>query len=301
MWEEYQIRPGMRLCVQNLEPLERPVTYPFVVEDASPVGYMSYLSGTTSISMTDCHGVRHSIDNTTGECALCHLPGSYGEALTHPGEPLQSVGILVLPDLLRKMADGWGVLHDYSLLTLEGGVSSFVWKESLPPHVAMTAREVLACTLEGAVRQVFMEYKAMELLLSLMNMLDEKSVLLKGVSAIERDAAFRARDILLESLSEPPSLLALAKRVGMTHTRLSAVFQLLLGDTVFGYLREKRLERARHLLETPRQGVTETAYHCGFSSPSHFTRAFTQRYGITPSCYHSQCMRRTICSNAVTT
>ena len=148
----------MRLCVQNLKPLEQPVTYAFTVEEASPVGYMSYLSGTTSISLTDCHGVRHGIDNTAGECALCHLPGSYGE-----------------------------------------------------------------------------------------------------------------------SLAEPPSLQALARRVGLTHTRLSAVFQLLLGHTVFGYLREKRLERARRLLETPRRGVTETAYDCGFSSPSHFTRAFTRR------------------------
>jgi len=55
---------------------------------------------------------------------------------------------------------------------------------------------------------------------------------------------------------------------------------------VADYVLARRLDRAREqLLDPQRRGTTvaETAYHCGFASPSHFSRAFKQRFGITPT------------------
>ena len=292
LWEEYAVRPGMRLAVQNLHPLNEPVSYRFMIEETCPVSFMCYLSGRISITMTDRNGVRRRIEYRAGDCTLCHLPGSHGESSTHPETSTQSAGLLVTPDFLWKAAKDRGLPGGRSLFTSEGGVSWFLRKENMPPQVGMTVREILHCSFEGAMRQVFMEYKAMELLLSLMALLDEQNVLRSGVTAVEQSAALQARNIMLEFMAEPPSLKELARQVGMTHPRLSAVFQLLFGDTVFGFLREQRLERARRLLEKPRQGIAETAYDCGFSSPSHFTRAFTERYGRPPSRYHAECMQR---------
>ncbi|GEL23870.1 hypothetical protein PSU4_28240 [Pseudonocardia sulfidoxydans NBRC 16205] len=55
------------------------------------------------------------------------------------------------------------------------------------------------------------------------------------------------------------------------------------GETPAGYLRRRRLERARDLMRTrPSPAVHEVGERCGFASPSAFSRAFRARFGETP-------------------
>lgn len=49
------------------------------------------------------------------------------------------------------------------------------------------------------------------------------------------------------------------------------------------YLRERRLQLARELLDARRGNVSEVAYAVGYESLSHFTQAFRRRFGCTPS------------------
>jgi transcriptional regulator GlxA family with amidase domain len=59
--------------------------------------------------------------------------------------------------------------------------------------------------------------------------------------------------------------------------------------TSFGAaLMELRLERARQLLDDrrlARVGISELAWRCGFSEPSHFARRFRARFGAAPDAY----------------
>ncbi|MBA3744875.1 helix-turn-helix transcriptional regulator, partial [Sporichthya sp.] len=57
------------------------------------------------------------------------------------------------------------------------------------------------------------------------------------------------------------------------------------GRTVAQWLREERLERARHDLTTGRGGVAEIGRRWGFSDPAVFSRSFKAAYGISPSRY----------------
>ena len=77
----------------------------------------------------------------------------------------------------------------------------------------------------------------------------------------------------------------LAAAVGVNRTRLTALFRMLFEDTVFGILRRERLECARRLLNEKGKNITEIAYLCGFSSPSHLTKAFSAQFGISPKQY----------------
>ncbi|WP_070962989.1 helix-turn-helix domain-containing protein [Vibrio sonorensis] len=95
-------------------------------------------------------------------------------------------------------------------------------------------------------------------------------------------------EILSKNLAHPPSLEALAKEVGMSHTRLNRVFKAEFGMTVFEWLRRQRLERAKHYLSNQAQSVTDIALNCGFSSTSHFTQSFKTHFGQTPSEFRSK-------------
>ncbi|NUB17092.1 helix-turn-helix domain-containing protein, partial [Azospirillum brasilense] len=95
--------------------------------------------------------------------------------------------------------------------------------------------------------------------------------------------------LLLSDLCHPPSLDRLAETAGMGHARLNRCVRKAYGQTVFAWLRDRRLERAEHCLRSGGQSVTEIAFLCGFSSSSHFASAFRERHGCSPAEFRRRC------------
>jgi len=60
-------------------------------------------------------------------------------------------------------------------------------------------------------------------------------------------------------------------------------FYRLYNTTPGKWLMEKRLNHSLHLLTNMGRTVSETAFECGFESASHFSRAFRQRFGMSPA------------------
>jgi len=77
---------------------------------------------------------------------------------------------------------------------------------------------------------------------------------------------------------------ALAKDCGVSERHLRRYFCLRLGKSLREWLRQTRLARGAASLK---QGtlVKEAAAQAGFTDPAHFTRAFTQQYGVPPSVF----------------
>ena len=96
------------------------------------------------------------------------------------------------------------------------------------------------------------------------------------------DLVHRAQSILIETLDRPPSLEALAERVGASTRNLSRRFRQSLGLSVGEYLRELRLERARALLLQEGSKVEDVATSCGFTSPRQLRNLYRQRFGRSP-------------------
>jgi DNA-binding response OmpR family regulator len=96
---------------------------------------------------------------------------------------------------------------------------------------------------------------------------------------------YRAIDILLDEMADPPSLTALAHRVGTNQARLGREFQTHLGMSTFEYLREQRLVRAQELLAAADQPIQQIADAIGFKRAGDFATAFRHRFGMTPREY----------------
>jgi AraC-like DNA-binding protein len=150
--------------------------------------------------------------------------------------------------------------------------------------------EIIGCVMGGAMRRVFMEYKALELLYMQLRLLDSSIAQRACVSPAEYETAARINAYFDANLAKTPRLAELTKKSGMAHTRLNKVFNLLYGDTVFGVLRRKRLDHARSQLQVGHKNISEIAYDCGFSSPSHFTKAFVRHFGLPPKRYQLECL-----------
>lgn len=99
----------------------------------------------------------------------------------------------------------------------------------------------------------------------------------------EIDRLHQAKEILLQDIENPPSLLELAHKVGLNDYKLKSGFRQVFGTTVFGYLHQQRMQQAHHLLQVNELNVTEVANLVGYTSLSAFSTAFKKFYGISPS------------------
>ena len=97
-----------------------------------------------------------------------------------------------------------------------------------------------------------------------------------------------ARNFIECNMQELPSLHEIALAVGVCDTTLKIAFKYFYGKTVFGYINEYRLSKARELLFNPSYNISDVAFLSGYKHSSHFSAAFNQKYGITPNAYRNQ-------------
>lgn len=151
--------------------------------------------------------------------------------------------------------------------------------------------QILQCPFQGVIKKVYLESKVWELMALL---LEQEQALGQGkctpstLKPDDVDHIHYARDILLQQLDRPPSLLELARQVGLNDCTLKRGFRQVFGTTAFGYLHDYRLEQARQLLQERRLNVSEIARAVGFGSCSYLSRVFRKKYGVSPKQYLTQ-------------
>ena len=79
----------------------------------------------------------------------------------------------------------------------------------------------------------------------------------------------------------------------MSAGHLSRQFKLAYGESPYGYLMTRRIERAMALLRRGDLSVTEVCFAVGCSSLGTFSTRFTELVGMPPSTYRSQTARVT--------
>lgn len=89
-------------------------------------------------------------------------------------------------------------------------------------------------------------------------------------------------------LGEPLNLEDLAKIAYFSPYHFHRIFVAFTGETLAGFVRRLRLERAAQYLLHLNATVTEIALGASYETPSAFTRAFVGLFGITPTEYRKQ-------------
>lgn len=95
----------------------------------------------------------------------------------------------------------------------------------------------------------------------------------------------QARTILAQSLNHPPTLTQLAAEVGLNRRKLTEGFRALNGMSIGEYCRERRVLHAEKLLAEGSLSISQIAEQCGYQHPANFSRAFTRRFGVSPTTY----------------
>jgi transcriptional regulator GlxA family with amidase domain len=99
---------------------------------------------------------------------------------------------------------------------------------------------------------------------------------------VANDRVLKVLSRMEATVEEPDPREALARLAGVSLRQLERLFLSHLGESVNGAYRRIRLEQALQLLKKTGLSVTAAAIACGFTSSSHFSRAFKAHYGVSP-------------------
>lgn len=94
-----------------------------------------------------------------------------------------------------------------------------------------------------------------------------------------------AMRLITQYLQAPFPLAEIARRIGTYEKKLSQTFRAQTGFTVFAFVREERIRRARQLLAETDMSMLDIADQIGFQNAANFATAFRERMGMTPSVY----------------
>jgi AraC-like DNA-binding protein len=292
------LRPGLWVTQRSLDTGPARTTR-FALERA-PV-YFGYLLSGRNICVYDEAPADEDGVNEAGSNGIRFLPGTSGR-IEHDGtRRMLSVSVAASRDtLLDYLAENLRQIPRAFRDVLEGcggtgpgacgDAGRFLWRGRNTAAKRELAWRMLRCPYTGLLRSLFLESQALAFILQ---QLDEcfrnERVELAGPRLDRADVARirQARELLLDDLESPPSIEELARMVGVNSNKLKCGFREVFGTSVFGHYREFRLERAREMLESGQCNVTEAALNIGYSSISHFCRAFQQRFGTTPKQYVS--------------
>jgi len=225
-----------------------------------------------------------------------HVAGAKGSgniwSLTRPtplvrhirkGGHVRKVNISITPDWFFALADRAGEDNPQLRRFLDTHHSIHDWTPS--EACLRHAEEIVAKHETGDVLgRISLELEALFILKEALASLAERpGDAWSGSDTRDATRARTVRRIIDTALTEPLTLESLAAEAGMSVSTLQRVFRSSYGMSAIGYLRQRRLELARKLLNLDGMSIQQTAHAVGYTSAANFATAFRKQYGYPPS------------------
>lgn len=101
----------------------------------------------------------------------------------------------------------------------------------------------------------------------------------------EGDKMIALTDYMMKNIGQVLTIQQISDALGVSTISLKRLVNATCGKTPMAYFRELKIEEAKRLLAESPMNVSEVANRLGFSSVHHFSRAFREKTGVTPSEY----------------
>lgn len=230
-------------------------------------------SGTITTKSKRCSFEHIAKARTANLCCHCHFEGT---ASFSPTEHLQIVSICFPKGYLSEFDTLITQCNSYKAY----GYMHIPMVNNLPMQECVDM--LLNPPITDNVKQVFLKGKAYELISLSIQSMYTQPISTCGVSDKERHRAYQARDILEESLLNPPKLRTLAHLVGTNDCKLKKDFKTVFNTSPYAYVIRRRMEKAYQHIITSDMAITTIAQNLGYNNASHFSSTFYKHYGVKP-------------------
>jgi AraC-like DNA-binding protein len=153
----------------------------------------------------------------------------------------------------------------------------------ISPAMHRVIQDISQAPYAGTLQRLFLEAKVLELIVLQQQQFEENApAKLRSVNRRDAEKLHALRTHLMADPNTSLSLGELARLVELNEFKVKQGFRELFGTSVFGFLRELRLERAYGLLRENRLSIAEVSDRAGYKNPTHFTAAFRKKFGCVP-------------------
>lgn len=177
--------------------------------------------------------------------------------------------------------DGTSLPLIYQKYTQRGGLPAFTPSHS-SAMVAVMRDIMQAAASDDHIKDMYINEQLAHLLTLLMqeSWHPENAILCSSHTNVQEIKAY-----LDTHYCQKITLDKLATQFYLDKYYLTRIFKRCFGTTIQGYLSEKRITQAKHLLRFSDKTVEEIAYACGFSDVRYFCRVFKKAEGGSPGTY----------------
>lgn len=191
--------------------------------------------------------------------------------------------VLAIPRnrFLRQFYDDNRFLNEFCN-EMEKGDSMWAGKGiGVTPAMKNIVREIDNVPYSGHLKKLYLESKIQELMVMQIGAFvqGEKPVSLKTK---DKDLIHEVKIYIEENPASTKSIVELAHMVGINQNKLKRGFKELFNNTIFGFITDVRMEKAKHLLLQKEMFVNEVADLVGYKYPQHFAAAFKRKFGYSP-------------------
>ncbi len=278
--QDYEVEPGFRII--KLSNTEKSIQNFFKFCDSSMLQMHFVLKNNVELQFNQSS---YSIELAEGKSLLLYNP-QIDLPINLNLNPNSKMIILLIS--IEKF---------HSFFTIEAGLIHFLNEENknkkyyfdkeLNPNEIIVLNQMFHYGLHSSLEKLYTKGKVYELLSLYFHKTNnddvQKCPFLEDEENVEKIR--NAKNILIENMTNPPTLSTLAVQINLPIHHLKDGFKHIYGETAFSYLLNYKMEYARKLLSTRRYNVSETSFEVGYSTPSHFIAAFKKKYGATPKKY----------------
>jgi AraC family transcriptional regulator, transcriptional activator of the genes for pyochelin and ferripyochelin receptors len=286
IFKEVKLNSGLSLEITNAT-CYSPINFDVIHNNCDFLVSKFYLSGNHGVICPQVKNVAEYYTEKAGESYLFYLPNIQEVEQYFPKEQVCLITIHTTRSFLSGFCKNFNLNSTLlnSLIEKEESSSFHLPVGKISPVMQTVLWQIMTTPYQGILQRMYLESKALELLvLQLAQLLETEKPQLKSTTlkASEIEKIYQAKEILINNIIEPPTLLNLAQQVKIHHMKLKQGFRELFDTTPFAYLRNYRLEMAQNLLLESNLSVLTVASAVGYSNSSHFATAFKKKFGISP-------------------
>jgi AraC-like DNA-binding protein len=158
----------------------------------------------------------------------------------------------------------------------------FKWQPS--KELRTIAQQLL--NLSGIQNEdLILESKALEFIAHCLKQVDPDGSSMREqapISGAERIQEYLESNVIENNSILKPNLEEISVSLGISTSGLQRKFKQQFNQTIYNYVRDRKLEKAKEYLKHQNASIGEAAYRAGYKHPPNFSKAFKLAFNITP-------------------
>lgn len=161
------------------------------------------------------------------------------------------------------------------------------------PEVELLLHQMASYMPKSGTASIRYEAKVLDIISALLewNTLISEVPSVKGISANDQEVIHKLKHYLRQNYFTQIDLQRMAQMCYMSKSKLTYLFRMICGMTIYDFVLSCRIERAKELLTDQRKKISEIAVLVGYEHPSSFSVVFRQKTGLTPNEFRKQYLK----------